>query len=286
MTAKPITSPAALLNASDIRFLCDLARQAGNRIMRHYHEDVEVEAKADQSPLTAADRDSHEVILAGLQQRWPDWPVLSEEGADVPYEERRQWEVFWLVDPLDGTKEFLKRNGEFTVNIALMAGGQPILGVVYAPAVETLYHGGAGQGAFRRKGEGADEPIRCRLADPSQPVTVVGSRSHGSPEMEGFLKNLEVKELIAVGSSLKFCRVAEGTADLYPRFGPTMEWDTAAGHAVVVGAGGKVTEFGGRPFRYNKETLRNGPFLVSKEVRKLLPDALTDCCGPAKIPAG
>lgn len=253
----------ALLEAADIEFLCCLSREAGGRILRHYHEGVEVAAKADQSPLTAADRDSHDVIVAGLRDRWPQWPVLSEEGADVPYEQRCEREVFWLVDPLDGTKEFLKRNGEFTVNIALVVGVEPVFGVVYAPVPRILYLGGPGCGAHRQTGDGSREPIRCRGPSPSTPLTVVGSRSHGSPETAEFLEKLEVRELIAVGSSLKFCRVAEGSADLYPRLGPTMEWDTAAGQAVVVGAGGTVVDLQGHPLRYNKQQLRNAPFLVS-----------------------
>jgi len=254
---------AHLLAPADVEFLCRLCREAGERIMEHYHEGVAVTAKADQSPLTAADRDAHEVIVAGLQGRWPEWPVLSEEGADIPFPERSQWEVFWLVDPLDGTKEFLKRNGEFTVNIALVADNEPAFGVVHAPASGVLYRGGPGQGACRESGEGTVEPIRCRPPEDVAALTVVGSRSHGSPEMAGFLEALEVKETLAVGSSLKFCRVAEGSADLYPRFGPTMEWDTAAGQAWVVGAGGTVIDLAGVRMRYNKEQLRNGPFLAS-----------------------
>ncbi|MCB9911362.1 MAG: 3'(2'),5'-bisphosphate nucleotidase CysQ [Verrucomicrobiales bacterium] len=254
---------ARLLAPADVGFLCRLCREAGERIMEHYHEGVAVTAKADRSPLTAADLDAHNVIVAGLQGRWPEWPVLSEEGADIPYAERRQWQVFWLVDPLDGTKEFLKRNGEFTVNIALVAGNEPVFGVVHAPASGVLYRGGPGQGAHREVGEGTAEPIRCRSAADPVALAIVGSRSHGSPEMAGFLEALEVKETVVVGSSLKFCRVAEGSADLYPRFGPTMEWDTAAGQALVVGAGGRVVDLAGMPMRYNQEQLRNGPFLAT-----------------------
>ena len=253
-----------MLDTSSRDYLARLIREAGEAVMAHYREGVEVTTKADQSPLTAADRASHECLVAGLRERFPEWPVLSEEGADIPFEERRGWRVFWLVDPLDGTKEFIRRNGEFTINIALIVEGQPVWGLVYLPVTRVLYGGGSETGAWRQEEDGPPTPIRCRRLPDGEPLTVVGSRSHASPALETFLAGLPVRELISVGSSLKFCRVAEGVADLYPRFGPTMEWDTAAGHAVVLGAGGVVVDGAGEPMRYNQRpTLLNGRFLAA-----------------------
>ncbi|RME91418.1 MAG: 3'(2'),5'-bisphosphate nucleotidase [Verrucomicrobia bacterium] len=246
-----------------IETLRALAAEAGRRIMTFYAGEVAVTHKDDQSPLTAADQASHAYLVAGLRERFPSLPVLSEEGRSIPFEERRAWRRFFLVDPLDGTKEFLRRNGEFTVNIALVEEGAPWLGVVHLPAAGTTYWGGAGLGAWRRVGDAAAEPIRCRQAPQGGPWRVVASRSHPSPELEHLLKRIKVEELVPAGSSLKFCRVAEGEADLYPRFGPTMEWDTAAGQAVLEGAGGVVIDERGCPLRYNKECLRNPRFLAA-----------------------
>ena len=230
--------------------------------MEIYDGDHAVEFKDDQSPLTAADKASHEVIVAGLQKNFPEIPILSEEGKEIPYAQRKGWTRFWLVDPLDGTKEFIKRNGEFTVNIALVEGNKPIFGVVYVPAQKRLYCGVVGQEAYVQKDRGTPLPIKVRSADPEAGLTVVMSRSHPSPELEEFLKDIKIAEALPVGSSLKLCVVAEGKADLYPRLGPTMEWDTAAGQAVVESAGGKVVDMAGQPLRYNKENLLNKYFVV------------------------
>ena len=230
--------------------------------MEIYAGEFDVELKGDDSPLTCADRASHEVIMAGLQQAFPEIPVLSEEGASIPYSERRHWARFWLVDPLDGTKEFIKRNGEFTVNIALIEGGRAVAGVVYVPALETLYYGVLAVGCWRQVGSAAAQPIRVREADPAAGLTVVMSRSHPSPQLAAYLQGITVAEALPVGSSLKLCVVAEGKADLYPRLGPTMEWDTAAGHAVVEAAGGTVAQVDGAPLVYNKENLLNPFFIV------------------------
>lgn len=230
--------------------------------MEIYNGEITVEIKDDKSPLTAADKASHAVIVAGLQELTPDIPVLSEEGKDIPYEVRRNWRRFWLVDPLDGTKEFIKRNGEFTVNIALIEGQESVLGVVYVPAQDKMFWGGRGQGAWCREGQGEAVAIQVRKADPEKGLTVVMSRSHPSPELEEYLKDIKVADALPVGSSLKLCAVAEGRADLYPRLGPTMEWDTAAGHAVVEGAGGTVKTPEGMPLLYNKENLLNPFFIV------------------------
>lgn len=246
----------------DIDVVSEVARKAGAAIMEIYDGDHSVEFKDDKSPLTAADKASHEVIVDGLQRHFPAIPILSEEGKSIPYEVRKKWQCFWLVDPLDGTKEFIKRNGEFTVNIALLENGAPVFGVVYVPAQNVLFWGATGKGAWRQKGEGKPERIAVRTADPAKGLTVVMSRSHPSSELEEYLKGIKVAEALPVGSSLKLCAVAEGRADLYPRLGPTMEWDTAAGQAVVEGAGGSVRTPEGAPLAYNKENLLNPHFFV------------------------
>ncbi len=252
----------------DIKIVCEIAKQAGSAIMAIYGtDDVAVEYKGDNSPLTAADKASHEVIMAGLKKHFPSIPILSEEGVDTPYEERKNWQKFWLVDPLDGTKEFIKHNGEFTVNIALIEKQKPVCGVVFVPVQDKMYWGIEGQGAWVQQSEDCALPIQVRKSDPEKGLTVVMSRSHSSPELEKYLKNIIVAEALPVGSSLKLCVVAEGKADLYPRLGPTMEWDTAAGHAVVVAANGSVETLVGRELIYNKENLLNPPFVVKK--RKL-----------------
>lgn len=249
--------PSALLQA-----LHQLALEAGHAIMAVYDQPIAVEHKADQSPLTAADRAAHAVIAAGLARLSPELPLLSEEGAEIPWAERSQWQRFWLVDPLDGTKEFIKRNGEFTVNIALIDHGQPLLGVVYAPALGFGYLAEVGVGAWRVDDAGLSAISPRALAEPWQ---VVGSRSHAGAEVEAFCARLPAHELVAMGSSLKICLVADGRADLYPRLGPTMAWDTAAAHAVLVAAGGLVVDAASRqPLRYNQQdSLLNPHFLAA-----------------------
>lgn len=261
------------------------AIKAGAEILDVYKEDFDVEYKDDSSPLTQADTRADEVIKtiiesAGLN----DIPILSEEGGDIPYEERKGWKNLWIVDPLDGTKEFVKKNGEFTVNIALIEDNRPVMGVVYAPAKELLYYGLRDLGAFMVKGEAIaktrdastpnDEfldaqeilPLRANLSKDS--FTVVGSRSHGSEAQEKFVEDIKKLhpnvEFISAGSSLKFCLVAEGSANVYPRLAPTMEWDTAAGQAVVEAAGGKVVVADtGEVLSYNREDLLNPHFIVT-----------------------
>ncbi len=243
--------------------VCEIAKDAGQAILSVYDGEIEVEMKDDKSPLTAADKASHEVIFAGLQKHFPDIPILSEEGADIPYEERKNWSCFWCVDPLDGTKEFIKRNGEFTVNIALIEEGRPVAGVVYVPVQDKIYFGLSGTGCWMSEAGKEASQIRVRAADLEAGLTVVMSRSHPSPDLEAYLKDLKVAEAMPVGSSLKLCVVAEGLADLYPRLGPTMEWDTAAGHAVVEAAGGTVEQPDGAALAYNKQNLLNPYFIVS-----------------------
>ena len=249
----------------DIEIVCEIAKQAGSAIMNIYGtDDFAIEYKDDHSPLTAADKASNEVIMVGLEKHFPEIPILSEEGADIPYAVRKEWQRFWLVDPLDGTKEFIKRNGEFTVNIALIENQEPVSGVVYVPAQDKMYWGIKGHGAWTQQGSDEPQPIKVRQPDLDEGLTVVMSRSHPSPELEEYLKNIKVAESLPVGSSLKLCVVAEGKADLYPRLGPTMEWDTAAGHAVVVAAGGTVETPGKETLKYNKENLLNPYFVVSE----------------------
>ncbi|AGY60326.1 3'(2'),5'-bisphosphate nucleotidase CysQ [Gloeobacter kilaueensis] len=243
----------------------DLAHRAGRAILEVYESpDLGVEYKADESPLTRADLASNRVITAGLAQLTPPVPILSEEAKQLPYEKRRSWNQFWLVDPLDGTKEFIKRNGEFTVNIALVEAGEPVAGVVHSPVLGTTYWAARGIGAFKIKADGEEVPIRAGTAN-ANTFKAVASRSHAGPETEGFLERLgQIKpvETTSSGSSLKLCLVAEGSADLYPRYGPTMEWDTGAAHAVVTQAGGSVTDLKGVPLQYNKENLLNPYFVV------------------------
>lgn len=244
-----------------------LAVKAGEAILDIYsREDFGVVYKAADQPLTLADKAANDVIEAGLVKLAPDVPILSEESRAVPYSERRSWGRFWLVDPLDGTKEFIKRNGEFTVNIALVEGGRPILGAVHAPVLGVTYSGASGLGAFRTK-DGASVPIAAADYTKAAVVKIVGSRSHAGGSVETFVKKLAeagvATEFVSMGSSLKLCLVAEGAAHIYPRFGPTMEWDTAAAHAVVDAAGGSVTSLDGSRLLYNKEDLLNPYFVVA-----------------------
>ncbi len=245
---------------------CGIAVDAGRVILEIYRgEDFDVELKSDSSPLTRADLASQQVIEEELSAAYPDLPLLSEESSQVSFEQRKNWRRYWLVDPLDGTKEFIKRNGEFTVNIALIEGGAPVLGVVYAPALDKLYWG-YDSNAWCRCASQAARAIRViQKGETVAPFKVVASRSHRSAELERFLATLPPHECVAMGSSLKLCLVAEGSAHLYPRIGPTMEWDTAAADAIVRAAGGMVTTLDGEPLVYNKPDLLNPYFLVKSQ---------------------
>jgi 3'(2'), 5'-bisphosphate nucleotidase len=240
-----------------------LAIAAGRQILDVYNSaDFSVEHKQDNSPLTAADLASHRVIVDGLRELTPQLPVLSEESAGVPWQERSGWQRYWLVDPLDGTREFIKRNGEFTVNIALIEAGVPVLGVVHVPVSGVTYSAARGAGAFRQGADAQAVPVHVRSL-PAGPVMVVGSRSHRGDSLHAFLERLGQHEMVGMGSSLKLCLVAEGRADIYPRLGPTSEWDTAAAQCVVEQAGGFVTDTSLRALRYNtKDSLLNPFFLV------------------------
>ncbi len=298
------------------------AKEAGNAILKVYNSDFTVEHKKDRSPLTLADKRSHEIILKHLDNSPLNYfptqphsqsitqpiyklPILSEEGRDIRYEERKNWQYFWLVDPLDGTKEFIKRKGEFTVNIALIHKDRPILGIVHVPVKDTFYFAAEGIGAYKlgnsklvellseESGNSDKAELTSRIINnsiklpflrstsrPLNQLTIIGSRSHGTEELEEFVREMEKKHgevhFISAGSSLKFCLVAEGKADIYPRFGPTMEWDTAAGQCVVENAGGKVLSMEKKePLTYNKESLLNPWFVVTK-------NATADLFGPLK----
>lgn len=238
------------------------AQKAGEKILDIYNnEDFEstVDFKADDSPLTIADKESHKIIAADLEQFAPEIPVLSEEGRSIEYAERKEWDIFWCVDPLDGTKEFINRNGEFTVNIALIKDGRTLMGVVYAPVLDKTYYGVVGEGATVTEGTNSSE---LKVNNKTDQMIAVRSKSHASDAEEELFSKYNVVDTISVGSSLKFCMVAEGKADIYYRHGPTMEWDTAAGQAVVEASGGAVLDADNNPFAYNKENLLNGSFLV------------------------
>ncbi len=246
------------------------ALKAGEEILKVYESaDFEVEYKKDDSPLTQADKNAHEAIMSFLKKT--GIPVLSEEGREIPYAERKNWKQLWIVDPLDGTKEFIKRNGEFTVNIALVEAGIPVLGVVYVPITQDLYFAERDKGSFKvncKKKNGVDALVKAAVQLPltveKERFTVVASRSHLSPETEEYIKNLNKEvALISSGSSIKICLVAEGSADVYPRFAPTMEWDTAAGHAIALYAGKNIYQTDEiNPVVYNKEDLLNPWFVV------------------------
>lgn len=269
--------------------LLETAREAGEAILRIYRTDFNVSFKDDHSPLTLADRRSNEIITSRLSRPpFHRFPILSEEGRDIPYDERKRWEYFWLVDPLDGTKEFIRRNDEFTVNIALVHGKRPVLGIIYIPVHDSLYYSAEDLGAFRIIHDSSENRALsaedvCRDSDrlpiagtrPDErtqrsPLKVISSRSHLSEETADFISRLkkdhgEVKTLSS-GSSIKFCLIAEGSADIYPRFGPTMEWDTAAGQSIVEEAGGKVLRSDTlEPVTYNKKNLLNPWFIVARD---------------------
>jgi len=245
----------------DLQTIVAIAKDAGDAIMEIYQKDFSIEYKDDQSPLTEADIKSNEIICKELERLYPTIPILSEENKTVSYEERKNWELFWLIDPIDGTKEFIKKNGEFTVNIALIENNTPVLGVVYAPALGDMYYAQKGNGSFKN---GQKLPLHINKL-PKERLKVVASKSHLSEETQTFIDNLYTKEIeqVSKGSSLKLCMVAEGTADIYPRLAPTMEWDTGAAHAIVIEVGKRVLQFGKKEnLLYNKEVLLNPWFVV------------------------
>lgn len=248
----------------DLQKLNDIAREAGLAILSIYNlppDKIQLTLKDDQSPLTAADSLSHEIIFKHLTALTPHIPIISEEGKDIPYDTRKNREYFWCVDPLDGTKEFIKHNGEFTVNIALIYKDSPVLGVIYVPVTGDLYYGATGIGSWKETERGTKTQLHADTS--SLKWTSVGSRSHAAPEETALLNQYPVTETITAGSSIKFCLIAEGKAHIYYRHGPTMEWDTAAGQAILTFSGAKMTTPEGAPFLYNKPSLLNSGFLCT-----------------------
>ncbi|WP_428329415.1 3'(2'),5'-bisphosphate nucleotidase CysQ [Mucilaginibacter sp.] len=251
-----------MINNIETQQILDIAVEAGKAILAVYNDpkqDFNITKKEDSSPLTIADKISHEIISDGLVKLYPNIPVLSEEGKDIPYADRKDWEYYWCVDPLDGTKEFIKRNGEFTVNIALMHNNVPVFGVIYIPVQDLLYYGDKDSGSYKQVPGQA--PIQIRADKRAADWVAVGSRSHADAEEEAVLDKYPITEFIAVGSSVKFCMIAEGKAHFYFRKGPTMEWDTAAGQAIANFSGCTVETLAGKALPYNKPSLLNGSFL-------------------------
>jgi 3'(2'), 5'-bisphosphate nucleotidase len=253
-----------------LKDVIEIAIGAGKKILEVYDATYTIHEKADQSPLTIADQLSHEHIKTELSKLSPGIPILSEEGASIPYNERKNWSSFWLVDPLDGTKEFIKKNGEFTVNIALIQGKRPVLGVVYAPVTDTLYYAEKNKGAYKLLQASAlveRKPLKITTSSSGVKIVVI-SRSHLSEATQEYIDDLQRQEgkfeFTSIGSSLKFCLIADGNAHYYPRLAPTMEWDTAAGQVIVEEANGKMIEYEtGSPLVYNKKVLTNPSFLCS-----------------------
>lgn len=247
-----------------------IAKAAGDAIMQVYSTDFNVVKKEDNSPLTQADLAAHQLIVQALSKLTPNIAILSEESESMGFETRRQWQQYWLIDPLDGTREFIKRNGEFTVNIAFIDQHQPVLGVVYAPVTGLLYYASRGRGAYKQLETNHTQSIHTKALNLKQP-TVAGSRSHSNEKMQQFMHNLEnaagvAPELISMGSSLKICLVAEGLADVYPRLGPTSEWDTAAAHCVLKEAGGDIVDMSNQSLLYNtKDSLLNPSFFAKSD---------------------
>jgi len=260
-----------MLNNIDIQKINSIAQKAGDEIMKIYQQNFDVDYKADNSPLTKADLKSNEIINESLKDLCPEIPILSEENKEVPYNIRKEWEYFWLIDPLDGTKEFVKKNGEFTVNISLIYKNTPILGVIYAPAVELLYYAQKGTGAFKQEKDGNVKKLPIyNNSNNTNTLKVIVSKSHYNQETKDFVDNLKNQykkiEFINIGSSLKFCLIAEGKADFYPRLAPTMEWDTAAGQAIVEESKGRIIKYKTKePIRYNKQNLLNPYFVTTRQ---------------------
>ena len=251
-----------VLTKEIIHEIIAITRQAGSTIMEVYKTDFDIQIKADNSPVTAADTKANAIITEGLKEINPEIPILSEEGRDIPFEERSKWETFWLVDPLDGTKEFIKKNDEFTVNIALLEKNQPIFGVVFAPALDILFWGCQDKGSYKSNIGNSYNSISVN-SQLSDPVQIAGSRSHPSTKMNVFTSQFEKYEIKPMGSSLKICSVADGSVDFYPRLGPTKEWDTGAAHAVLRAAGGEIIKYGtNEPLEYNKQNLLNPEFIA------------------------
>jgi len=252
-----------MLEKIDLEKIVAVAKEAGDAVMQIYEKDFTVEYKDDKSPLTEADTKANKIICDALTKLYPDIPLMSEENKEVPYSERKEWECYWCIDPIDGTKEFIKKNDEFTVNIALIHKNTPVLGVVYAPAIDEMYKAKKGEGAFKNDRR---LPLHTN-STPKEKLFVVASKSHLSAETQEFINNLDTKEIeqISKGSSLKLCMIAEGVADIYPRLAPTMEWDTAASHIIANEAGCALMDVETKvELVYNKKDIRNNFFIASR----------------------
>jgi 3'(2'), 5'-bisphosphate nucleotidase len=254
----------------DIQKINSIAKKAGNEIMLIYQQDFEVDYKADNSPLTKADLKSNEIITESLKDLYPEIPILSEENKEAPYNIRKNWEYFWLIDPLDGTKEFVKKNGEFTVNIALIYKNMPVLGVIYSPVLNLLYYAQKDRGAFKQEKNKKPQRLPIYNYPNNHTLKVIVSKSHYNQETKEFVNNLkrqyEKIEFINIGSSLKLCLIAEGKADIYPRLAPTMEWDIAAGQAIVEESKGRITNYKTKEsIRYNKQNLLIPYFVTTRQ---------------------
>ncbi len=246
-----------------IEKIIEIAKKAGKETLKYYNDDMKIEYKDDNSPLTQADLASHRIIVDFLEKLTPKIPIISEEGEIPEYNIRKKWMKYWLIDPLDGTKEFIKKNGEYTINIALIIDREPVVGVIYIPVSNILYYGEKSKGSFKIENN-ETKRIFANKIDKNEPLTVVESRSHPSKELEKYLQTINVKDRVQVGSSLKFCLVAEGLADIYPRFGPTMEWDTGAGDCIYRNAAMRKENYS--PITYNKPILKNKNFIVANFV--------------------
>lgn len=261
-----------MLKRIDIQKINSIAKKAGDEIMKIYQQDFDVDYKKDKSPLTKADIKSNEIIVNDLKYSYPDIPILSEENKQIPYKIRKNWEYFWLIDPLDGTKEFVKKNGEFTVNIALIYKNIPILGVIYAPVLNLLYYAQKDQGAFKQEKNKKPQRLPIYNHTDNGTLKVIVSKSHYNQETKEFVNNLKSQyekiEFINIGSSLKLCLIAEGKADIYPRLAPTMEWDIAAGQTIVEESKGKIIKYKTKEsIRYNKQNLLNPYFVTTRQLR-------------------
>ncbi|WP_339050195.1 3'(2'),5'-bisphosphate nucleotidase CysQ [Rickettsiella endosymbiont of Xylota segnis] len=249
--------------------IVSLAKQAGNQVCNIYQSDFTVEYKADKSPITVADLASHDCICQGLRHLTPDLPIISEESVPISFQKRRSWEKYWLIDPLDGTKEFLEKNGEFTINIALIEQHKPSLGVIFVPSKNICYFASKGIGAYKQIGEAQPKVMLSRDWKEEQSITAVISRRHGMEKLKKFLAQFSSLNLLYCGSALKFCWLAEGLADIYPRFSPTFEWDTAAGQCILKEAGGLVIDNTGQELQYNmSSSLQIANFLAVADKRR------------------
>ena len=256
--------------------VCEIAKQAGAEIMKIYSAGFEIQEKKDHSPLTTADLASHTLITSELSKLTPDIPILSEESTSVSFDERSSWEIYWLIDPLDGTREFIKRNGEFTVNIALVTKHHSSLGVVYIPVQDVTYFASQNNGAYKQTENLAPEKIMARNSTPDTKPTICGSRSHAGKSLQALQDKIGEYELISMGSSIKMCLVAEGVADIYPRFGPTSEWDTAAAHCIVNESGGEILDTELKTLLYNtKDSLLNPSFIAIGDMNQKWQDFLS-----------